>query len=54
MPGAYRGLKRASDSLELELQMAVSCHVCVLGIEPGPWEEQSVLTTEQSPSTLNS
>jgi hypothetical protein len=27
MHGAHRGQKRAPDSLELELQVALSCHV---------------------------
>ena len=43
MPGACGGQKRASDPLELELQMVVSC--CVgAEINLGPLEEQRVLS----------
>ena len=42
------GQKKILESLELELQRAVSLHV-ILGIEPSPVEEQQVLlTTEPS------
>lgn len=41
IPGACRIWKRASDCLELKLQMVVSVHV-VLGIYPGPAQEQVV------------
>ena len=43
--GNYEGQKRTLGLVEPELQMAVSYHVCVLGIEPYPLEDQPVLLT---------
>ena len=36
-------LCEVSDSLELELQAVVSCHVGDWELNPGPWQEQPVL-----------
>jgi hypothetical protein len=43
MFSAQGGQKRKSDPLELDLQMAVSCHVVLLNL--GPLEELLVLIT---------
>lgn len=54
VPGAHGGQKRVLDSLELELQMVVSCHR-VLGTEPrSPGRAMSTLNPEPSlqPSVL--
>lgn len=49
MPGFYRDEKGASDPLELDLQMAVSCHVDPGTSDPDPLEEYPVhLTIEPS------
>lgn len=45
---AYGGQKRVSYRSELELQIVGSCHV-MLGIEPGPQEEQPGLLTAEPP-----
>jgi hypothetical protein len=38
---------RMSDTLELELQSIVSCHVGDWELNPGPLEEQPVLLTPE-------
>ena len=50
----YRGQKQASESLELELQITVSCHVGAGKLNLVPQEKQVLLTTEPSfhPSLL--
>ena len=48
MPGACRSQKRALDALELEVQMAVSCHVGA-GVEAGTLKEQLVLLIAEPP-----
>jgi hypothetical protein len=45
--GVPRGQKRASDPLELELQVDVSCPMWVLGTNSGPLKEQQALPTAE-------
>lgn len=40
-----RGHKRVSHLLKLELWVVMRHYVCVLGLDPGPLEGQSVLLT---------
>jgi hypothetical protein len=44
---ACRGQKRAPDSLELELQVVVRCHI-LLKSQSGPLEEQPRFLTAES------
>ena len=44
VPGAHRGQKRASDTLELELQMVESHHV---GVKNRSRQKQQVLLTTE-------
>ena len=49
MPGAHSGLERASDPLELKLQMAVCCHLLRTKFRfSGRASIQSVLLTTES------
>lgn len=45
--GSHRGQKRATDSLEPELQSVVNCLMQMLGIKLRPLEEQYLLLTAE-------
>lgn len=57
MPGDQRGQKMASDPLELELEIIMSCHVGGLGVESNSFERAaswiySPLSQLPSPSSI--